>query len=160
MLRRSLFVSALMLAGVVSFASSAKAVDQPVNFSATIDAACNLTAPAANSLTGTLVPNAAKTALSTTGGTPAYVGLDCSDGTLSIADPVPDGANPVATTTHTAAITTATNQVVVSPTGTGDKTAILAAGDTADAMITMDASGTAVLTAGSYTYTVLVTAVP
>lgn len=160
MLRRSLFISALMLAGVVGFASSAKAATEDTTFTAKIDPACNFITPVGGDSTGTLLPNAAKTALSTS--EDAYVGLECSGGDLSIADPVPDGLNPTATTTNAARITTLSGQVVHSPASTGAlKTTVLVAGDSGDATIEMDASvATGTLAAGDYTYTVTVTAVP
>jgi hypothetical protein len=45
MLRRSLFASALMLAGVVGFASNAKAATQNVLFSGQVNTACTFTDP-------------------------------------------------------------------------------------------------------------------
>jgi hypothetical protein len=50
MLRRSLFVSALMLAGVVGFASSAKAETASVPFSGAITSSCAFTAIQARNL--------------------------------------------------------------------------------------------------------------
>ncbi|MFH7030094.1 MAG: hypothetical protein ACHBN1_33230 [Heteroscytonema crispum UTEX LB 1556] len=157
MLRRSLFVSALLLAGAFGFASSAKAVDQPVTFGATIDATCNLTTPATGSLAGSLIPNATKTVLSTTGGTPARIGVDCGTGKIKVSDPVLTSypAGYTDTPTNTATITTLSGQT----TGTTDLT--LVPGDKGDAVVKMTSSnGDTEFPAGDYEYTVTVTATP
>jgi hypothetical protein len=97
MLRRSLFVSALMLAGVVGFASSAKAGTQTVLFSGQVNTACTFTTPSSGSFEGILaVADINNTKLITS--TPARVGIQCAGGSLSIGTPVSSGSNPTATT--------------------------------------------------------------
>ncbi len=160
MLRRSLFVSAFMLAGVVGFASNAKAADYPINttFTAKVNATCSLTNPTTGTLNGTLVPNAGKDTLSTAGGTSAKIGVDCTGGTLKVSVPALT-TKPTAfagTPTNTAKVTTLTQ--MVNNTDTAGIT--LVAGDKGDAMVDMTSSlpaGTP-FDAGDYTYTVIVTA--
>ena len=158
MLRRSLFVSALMLAGVVGFASSAKAADYNINntFTAAVDATCNLTTPTQGSLAGILKPDAAKKVLSNAGGTPAYVGVYCSGGTLK-------GGTPTLTSKPTSFTGTPVNtaKITLGANSTTDtETTGITAGTTpSDAMIDMTSTlSTGTFDAGSYTYTVVVTA--
>lgn len=158
MLRRSLLVSALMLAGVVGFASSAKAapVNQVLEFTTNVAATCDLNTPVA----GTLAVNGAKTAFNTN--TTAKIDINCTAGVLSIGDPIPDGTNPTATTTNMASITTLGTQTAKSTSSVGGATTVtLGGGDVGTANVSMDASiGTGTLTAGAYKYTVTVTATP
>lgn len=161
MLRRSLFVSALMLAGVVGFASSAKPMDQPMKFTTTIDASCNLTTSISGDFEGKLTANPTKSMLATTES--AYVGIDCTGGDLSISEPLPDGSNPPlptgVTANYTAQIKTAGGTIV---TDTDGVTALATDGsDDGEAEVTMEASlPTGEFTAGDYGYTVTVTATP
>jgi hypothetical protein len=161
MLRRSLFACALMLAGVVGFASSAKAAEtdtQDVTFGSFVNATCNLNAPATGSTSGELAfPDATtKTQFVTT--TPAMVGVDCTGGTLTVSEPVldtqPIGFIPDAAYSSKATITLGTNSAD-NTTATG-----ISAGTTpSDVMVEMTASnGTANFIPGQYVYTVTVTA--
>jgi hypothetical protein len=158
MLRRSLFVSALMLASVVGFASSAKAAEtatQDVTFPATVNATCNLTAAATGSTEGELALSSGdKKMLVTT--TPAMVGVDCPKGTLTVSTPelttMPSGFT--GTLINTAKVTsfggkTAT-ETAASP--------VLEDADKGDAMVEMTSTNTADFTPGQYVYTVTVTA--
>ena len=157
MLRRSLFVSALMLAGVVGFASSAKAATQTVLFSGQVNTACTFTTPSSGSFEGTLgVADITNKKLITS--TPARVGIQCAGGSLSIGTPVSSGSNPTATT-NTARITTVKSNSVDS----GKNPITLATDENGDAAVIMEATPTATdgtLASGSYNYTVVVTATP
>ncbi|MCV3212532.1 hypothetical protein OGM63_03115 [Plectonema radiosum NIES-515] len=160
MLRRSLFVSALMLASVVGFASSAKAVEtatQDVTFPATVNATCNLTASATGSTQGELaLPSGATDKKMLVTATPAMVGVDCTKGTLTVSTPelttMPSGFAGILT--NTAKVTslsgkTAT-ETAASPT--------LEDADKGDAMVEMTSTNTADFIPGQYVYTVTVTA--
>lgn len=159
MLRRSLFISALMLAGVVGFASSAKAetATQNMTFGANLSATCNLSAPSGGITQGQLAfPNGAtdKKMLVTT--TPTKVGVDCPGGKLSV-------STPVLSTKPSTFTGTLTNTAKV--TSLGGKTATVGAdsealGDTdkGDATVEMTSTNTADFVAGEYVYTVTVTA--
>jgi hypothetical protein len=156
-LRRFLLTSALMLVGTVGFASSAKAVDQPVMFKGTVSATCNLTLPTKGNFTGGLVLNATKDKLSTTGGMSASVGVDCTDGILKVSQPTltayPTGFT--GTPANTATVLTKSGQSVDN-TNAGYK---LVAGDVGDATVMMDSTLTgSTFPAGNYEYTVTVTA--
>jgi hypothetical protein len=159
MLRRSLFACALMLAGIVGFASSAKAAEtdtQDVTFGSFVNATCNLTAAATGSTSGELAfPDATtKTQFVTT--TPAMVGVDCTGGTLTVSEPVlttkPAGFNDT-NLTNKATITLGANSA--------DNTiaAGISAGTTpSDVMVEMTSTNTADFIPGPYVYTVTVTA--
>ncbi|MBW4610176.1 MAG: hypothetical protein KME22_23925 [Hassallia sp. WJT32-NPBG1] len=159
MLRRSLFASALMLAGVVGFASSAKAATQSVSFSGQVNTTCTFTAPSSGSFEGTLAP-ADTTNKKLITSTPARVGIQCPGGNLSIGTPVSSGNNPTSTT-NTTRITTVKSRSVNS----GETAITLATDNTenGDAAVIMEATpstATATLAPGSYNYTVVVTATP
>jgi hypothetical protein len=162
MLRRSLLVSAVLLAGSFGFASSAKAVDQPTIFTGTVSATCNLTPPTTGTTQGVLAPNVAKTQLTTT--TQAKVGINCSAGTLRIGVPIPNAATTTllgtATPTYTSKITTAKGITATNSTGGPaiDGTLTTENGD-ATVEMTADNSATA-FPDGDYGFTVVVTAVP
>jgi hypothetical protein len=160
MLRRSLFACALMLAGVVGFASSAKAAEtdtQDVTFTANVNATCNLTAAATGSSEGELsfVNATTKTQLVTT--TPAKIGVNCPGGTLSVTAPVLT-TKPIAftdTPTNTAKVTSLGGKEAIVGT---PSTALVPTTDQGDATVEMTSTNTADFIPGQYVYTVTVTA--
>jgi hypothetical protein len=159
MLRRSLFACALMLAGVVGFASSAKAVEsdtQDVTFTANVNATCNLNAPATGSTSGELAFPDATTKNQFVTTTPAKVGVDCLGGTLSVTRPVlttmPTGFTDA--TTNTAKVTSLGGKIATETTNSTALTAL----DAGDATVEMTSTNTAPFAAGQYVYTVTVTA--
>ncbi len=160
MLRRSLFACALMLASVVGFASSAKAVTEAVTLSGEVSATCTLLTPVA----GTLSPNNAATMLSSNvGGTPAKINIDCNGGDLSVSAPSKTGGTGTTTTFDTlkANITTTNGTKVYSAVADGAITAPLTAAETGTAEVNMTASvTTGTIAAGTYDFTVNVTATP
>ncbi|MDB9375639.1 hypothetical protein [Nodularia sphaerocarpa] len=87
MLRRSLCVSALILAGAVGFASSAQAQTADVPFAGFVGTGCTLLPTP-----GVLIPNAGDTALSSSEGTGATSGtviINCSgNAAVTVAEPV------------------------------------------------------------------------
>ncbi len=161
MLRRSLFVSALMLAGVVGFASSATAVTEPVTLSGEVSATCTLLTP----VPGTLSPNNAATMLgSNVGGTPAKIDINCDGGDLSVSAPSKTSGTGATTTFDTlkANITTKNGTTkVYSAAADGVVTVPLTATDTGTAEVNMTASvTTGTIAAGTYEFTINVTATP
>lgn len=158
MLRRSLFVSALMLAGVVSFASSAKAVDYPgtTEFSGTVPGSCSLNNPVKGTLGYTAASDTTLDSTDTTGGgVAAKINLSCTGGTLKIDIPQRVGTSPTANFTLTSTMTTAGGKTV---TGGGTSSSALVAGDNGIATVDMKAVNNTTLPQGTYNFTVLVTA--
>jgi hypothetical protein len=159
MLRRSLFVSTVMLAGVVGFASSAKAVTEPVTLSGEVSTTCTLT----NAVPGTISPNNAATTLSTNvGGTPAKIDIACDGGDLSVSAPS-QTRGPTTTTFDTlkANITTTNGTKAYSAAADGPVTVPLTTAENGTANVNMTASvATGTIPAGIYEFTVNVTATP
>ena len=164
MLRRSLFACALMLAGVVGFASSAKAaptagdVTQPVNFSATVPTSCTLTPGA--TVDGVLGVNGTNTILSSSiaGGTAAQLTVNCNNGTLKVAAPTLSGTS-TGTTTFAATDLKATVTIGAKIADSSGATIALTTTDT-DANVNMEATSAAAIASGTYDFTVVVTATP
>ncbi|MBW4480623.1 MAG: hypothetical protein KME54_28220 [Tolypothrix brevis GSE-NOS-MK-07-07A] len=157
MLRRSLFACALMLAGVVGFASSAKAVSEPVTLSGTIPTACIIDSV----VPGTLVASGDNKTLSSTlsGGAAATLNINCTTGTVSLTPPTKTGGDPG--TTLDGDIETKTAKLTLSDTTSVDSgaTAIpVAAGAATVNLVATDTS--AVLIPGAYTFSTTVTVTP
>lgn len=99
MLRRSLFVSALLFTGTFGFASNAKAQSATVPFQANVPAECTLDNPQQGTLAlrndGQLLSSA-----SSIGGIAGSIDIECnSDATLGVSAPVEDTNNPTTGTT-------------------------------------------------------------
>jgi hypothetical protein len=164
MLRRSLFVSALMLAGVVGFASSAKAqtapppgeVNQPVKFSAIVPTSCTLTP--GTTPDGVLGVNGTNTILSSSipGGTAAQLVVNCNNGTLKVAAPKVSGTG---TTTFAAADLKATVAIGDKIADSSGATIALTSADK-DANVNIEATSNTAISPGTYNFTVVVTATP
>jgi hypothetical protein len=166
MLRRSLLVSALLLAGSFGFAGrgSAQAVNEPVDFTGTVPTSCLLTTPT----DGLLGVNGDNTVLSSTiaGGTAATIDIDCDGGDLIVTAPALTNAVPAVaggpTTadgdfTKTARITTLNNNQTVN---SGAAAITLSAADNGIATVNMEATAATAIEPGDYTFTVTVTATP
>lgn len=166
MLRRSLFVSALMLASVVGFASSAKAapaagdVNQPVKFSAIVPTSCTLT-PDTTTADGVLGVNGSNTMLSSSipGGTAAKLTVNCNNGTLKVAAPTLTSSTATTPTTFAAADLKATVTIGTKTADSSGATIALTNTDT-DANVNMEATSTTAINSGTYNFTVVVTATP
>jgi hypothetical protein len=165
MLRRSLFACALMLAGVVGFASSAKAGSAIVNFPATVSTFCTLGTP----VDGQLGVNTTNDILGTGAGytsTPASavgtIPLDCSkDTTLQLT--VAEVTGPTTGTTMTATLDTSD----VDPTVTGvsgdsgaSVTLTKNINEPANVDLTVTAPAGTKFIPGDYSYTVTLTSTP
>jgi hypothetical protein len=165
MLRRSLFVSALLLVGTLGFASSAKAQVQPtggtVQFNATVDPSCTLTPTATP---GNLALNGANTLSSLSGGTGVTLAVNCPTGILRVQTPVRTNAGVLGagtnTTTNKARIILNGGTTVYSAAADGQTQFILTPAENGDATVHMEASDSAALAAGTYNYSVTVTAGP
>ncbi|MGI2905553.1 hypothetical protein [Tolypothrix sp. VBCCA 56010] len=157
MLRRSLFVSALMLASVVGFASSAKAVSEPVNLTGIVPTACTLT----DVVAGTLVSSGDNKTLSSTlsGGAAATLKINCTTGTVSLTAPTKT-AGTTGTTTN-ADIETKTAKLTLFDNTSVDSGAPAIAVVSGAAKVDLVATDTnAALAPGSYTFTTTVTVTP
>ncbi|NEU73158.1 hypothetical protein PI95_011435 [Hassallia byssoidea VB512170] len=159
MLRRSLFACALMLAGVVGFASSAKAGTASLNFPVTVGSFCTL----GTTTDGTLGVNTINEGLGTDGTTytigtaaPGKINLECSkDAKLGVT--IAEGStNPTTGATLTAALKTTDGTATVGNDHTLTK--YIKEEASVDMTATL-ASGTKFIP-GSYTYTVTVTSTP
>lgn len=154
MLRRSLFVSALLLAGTFGFASSAKAESSTVPFQANVPATCTLDNPQQGTLAlrddGQLLSSSPSI-----GGITGSIDIECnSDATLSVSLPVEDTNNPTTGTTLFS-VADANN-------GSADSdgsTTQLFANSKETVRVDMLAQN-ASFKAGTYNYTVTVTATP
>jgi hypothetical protein len=158
MFYRSLFVPSLLLTSILGFATSAKASSAPVIFNATVPAAsCTLT----NMQPGSLGLNGANTTLSssTTGGSAAKIDINCpSGGNLSISAPSRTGGTaPVTTFSSLTSSITTTNNITANSSGTATPITALANGT---ANVNMEATSSAALGAGTYVFSVTVTATP
>jgi hypothetical protein len=157
MLRRSLCVSAVILAGVVGFAGSAKAQSVDVPFAGTILNSCVLVPVATG---GTLIPNDDGTVLSSSEGTGAVSGqvtITCTGGgSVSVAEPVATLVTP------TDGITLASTLELDGETLVGGVLGSLPIPVLTPVVATVDMTATRAsgLPAGVYTYNVLVTATP
>lgn len=165
MLRRSLFVSALMLAGVVGFASSAKAAPGPdtetVTMTGSVDNSCTVDNP----VNGTLTPNTGKDILDSATGTAGKVDITCT-GAASLEVTSVNKTSGVSNTDTVATLTTSLGDAVLDSVNSANNKKINVTGTglpKETASLNLKASnptaGTA-LTAGTYTYDVLITATP
>jgi len=156
MLRRSLFACALMLAGVVGFASSAKAqvVSPNLILSGSVPDTCDF----GTATPGNLVVNNAKTILSTT--TAATVIVNCVGGKLTVSTPVKDAASTGTTLdadlTKVATLKSGANTVDSGVTPGIDAPAINTPVDVS--MTASHVTPATVLGTGSYIFNILVTA--
>ncbi len=157
MLRRSLCVSALILAGTLGFASSAKAQTADVPFAGIVGTSCILIPTP-----GVLVPNAGDTALSSsegTGATSGTVTINCSGNTdVSVAQPV---IVTVPTDADSAVLASTLTVGGNSISGiAADILTLVFPGLPVVADVDMTATLAGGLPAGAYSYSVTVTAVP
>ncbi|MBW4572225.1 MAG: hypothetical protein KME31_30810 [Tolypothrix carrinoi HA7290-LM1] len=155
MLRRSLFACALMLAGVVGFASSAKAqvVSPTLSLTGSIPESCTF----GTKTDGALAANADNTTLNTT--TPATVIVNCAGGTLKVSTPIKDPAS-TGTTADADLTKVATLKSGANAVNSGAATGIDAPATNTPVDVSMTASrtdGTALAT-GNYVFNVTVTA--
>lgn len=157
MLRRFLLASGLILASTIGFASSAKAVSEPLEFTGTVPTACTLKNP----VDGTLGVDGANTMLSSvmTGGTSAKIDVDCDGGSLSISAPVKTGGTGNTAQSDfeslAAKITTKSSVTVNS----GAAGAPITTADTGTATVDMTVEDTtAAIQPGTYIFDVVVTA--
>ncbi len=156
MLRRSLFVSAVLLASSFGFANSAKAapgpsVDATAQFGVSLGNTCTWGTPSG---VGVLAVNVTDNGLETT--TPVEVNINCNGSALlTVGDPTQSGTgeittNNVVTLTTTAGVTNnAGSGITVSATGIDE-----------NATVSMTADTAASPTVGTYSYDVVVTAAP
>ncbi|MEA5468354.1 hypothetical protein [Spirulina sp. 06S082] len=162
MFRRSLLVASLAIAGTCVFASSTKA--QPttgdVDFSGVVTPSACTWEPINSKTPGVLAPNPALDTLTTT--IPASIEIECPLGaTLTIGDPVP-GANP-APSNDTAWVDLGANTAYspAHPLNGGFPSLPVPAGSIENLSISMEAISVAPqFAAGTYTYTVTLTATP
>ena len=159
MLRRSLFVSALMVSGIVGFASNAKAetATQNITFSANVSAACNISAPNTGITQGQLAfPNGATDQKKLVTTTPTKIGVDCVGGKLSVSSPIlsTKPANFTGELTNTAKVTSSGGKTA----NVGTDSEALVEADKGDATVEMTSTNTEPFVAGQYVYTVTVTA--
>jgi len=152
MLRRSLFACALMLAGVVGFASSAKAGTATVQLGMTVPTSCSF---------GTNTPGVLQLGSSTTftTATAATIGISCNGpATLQVANPAlaisTTGTTTFSSTSATA--TTLTNKSVTS----GASTLAINASDNGLISVSMSATASTAIQAGIYNFDVLLTSTP
>lgn len=157
MLRRVLFVSTLMLAGVVGFANSAKAVSEPVSLTGTVPTSCTIT----NVVSGKLVPSGDNKTLSSTlnGGSPATLDINCSSGTISLTAPTKTAGDTGTTADTDIETKTATLKLFNNTSVSSGATAIPVVAGAATVDLTATDT-TAALAAGSYTFTTTVTVTP
>ncbi|MBW4647045.1 MAG: hypothetical protein KME23_29370 [Goleter apudmare HA4340-LM2] len=159
MLRRALFVSALMLVGTVGFSSSAKAADAEIPFSATVVANCSFN----DIVAGTLEPNASNNQLVTLA--PGTVNLLCSgDADVSVVKPVQDTGDTVIgpATNLFASVTdgTNTNDTDTNTTPINLAATAFSSGTTPVALTVRMTAGDGFFPASTYNYVVTVTAAP
>lgn len=157
MLRRSLCVSALILAGTLGFASSAKAQTADVPFAGTILNSCVLVPVATG---GTLILNAEGTELSSSEGTGAISGqvtITCTGGgTVSVAQPVATLVTPTTEITLASTLQLGAGTLIGGVVGSLPIPVLTPAVATVD----MTATRAAGMPSGVYTYNVVVTATP
>ena len=152
MLRRSLFACALMLAGVVGFASSAKAGTATVQLGMTVPTSCSFGPTSTPGLLQLATPTTFTTA------TPATIGISCNGAaTLQVAAPVlvTAGAGP-STFTTTSATATLNSKTVTS----GNPPINIGAADNGPISVSMGAISGATIQAGIYNFDVLLTSTP
>ncbi len=150
MLRRSLFACALMLAGVVGFASSAKAGNATVQLAVTVPTSCSF---------GTNTPGVLQLATPTTFTTltAATIPISCNGpATLGV------GAPTTATgTTGTTTFTTSATATLNSKNATSGNPAIsIDATDNGPISVSMGATSGTTIQAGIYNFNVLLTSTP
>ncbi|PAX45756.1 hypothetical protein [Brunnivagina elsteri] len=157
MLRRSLLVSAVLLAGSFGFVGSAKAapgpsVDATVQFGVSLGNTCVWgTTPTV----GVLAVNGADDGLETT--TPASVNINCNGSALlTVAAPTQLPGTGETTTNNIATLTTS----IGTTTDTGTGVSVTSTGINEDVTVSMTADTVASPQVGSYSYEVVVTAAP
>lgn len=156
MLRRSLCVSALVVASTFGFASTAKAqvANEDVFFNGVVGQVCSLQPQGS----GVLVPIDNDTVLSSSApGTGVAVNIFCNDdATITVGTPVPLGDTP------TAGITLASSLELDGETTNDGDPGVSAPAATTDlqAIVDMTASSATTLPTGGYVYSVTVTATP
>jgi hypothetical protein len=156
MLRRSLFACALMLAGVVGFASSAKAA--PTTDTATVQLAIDLpTSCSFGSVANT--PGALKlgtTDSTFTTDTPATIDISCNGAaTLSVAAPV-----LAASSTGSSTFTATSTATLGTKNATDGASTSIDATDNGTISVSMDATSTTTIQAGLYNFDIVLTTAP
>jgi hypothetical protein len=154
MLRRLFLIPALAIAGIFTLASSAKA--DTVNFSGIVPDSCTWGLATDGVLQyDPAFPNT----LTSNGALPASIEITCpSGGTVTVADPVP-GTNPVPTNNRAWVI--GVNGTIDSPAGGGGTLTINGSPIAEVLDVHMEAiSVPPTLAAGTYSYTVTLTAAP
>ena len=157
MIRYLLLTSAFILASTVTFATSANA--QQASASGKVAESCDFT----KAVPGELILNSGGTTLTSTGGTPAKVDIDCNgDAKLTISKPVKNSG----TTTFTKLTATAKNTKlgldVSSESGTPGN---IFANSNGDAIGTIEVNmvaenGSQKISPGEYNFTVTLTSTP
>ncbi|NJL63416.1 MAG: hypothetical protein HC903_18285 [Methylacidiphilales bacterium] len=158
MLRRSLLVSAVLLAGSFGFAGSAKAADTDVFFTGNVAGSCAIQQTAAGTLAST---DGFILSSSVTGGSAATISVDCPGGTVSVGTPVAGLAAGSTIAPNMAATATTTTAATVALDGDTDLIVDAAATTAVTGTVNMSADGGSTkLPAGDYGYSVLVTVTP
>jgi hypothetical protein len=163
MLRRSLFACALMLSGVVGFASSAKAGTATLNFPATVSTFCTLGTP----VPGQLGVNATNDGLGIGVGyigtsTLAQIPLDCSKDTTLLLT-VAQVSGPTTGSTMTATLNTSDLDPTVTGVSGATGTSVTLTkniNETANVDLTVTAPTSTKFIPGAYSYTVTLTSTP
>jgi hypothetical protein len=162
MLRRSLLVSAVLLASSFGFANSAKAQAVPANadvfFTGKVAGDCAIQQTAPGTLTST---DGFILSSTSTGGAAATISVDCAGGTVSVGTPTAGLAVGSTISPNMAATASTTNTAVVALDGDTDLIIDAAATAAVTGTVNMTANGgTTKLPAGDYGYKVVVTATP
>ncbi len=168
MLRRSLLVSAVLLAGSFGFANSAKAVDGTVDvpFTILVPSSCSFTAISPNT-GGTLVLSGANDKLDSkaSGGISPTVSLDCGGkgATVSVQTPVEAPVSPLLANPTPATSTLGMISVAGKNTDSSKTPITLTATEATNATVTVDMTASisnGSFAIGNYGYTVKIIASP
>lgn len=165
MLRRTLFVSTLVLASIIGFAGSAKAdpVSDEAIFNGTVAASCSIEATQEGILVS---PDGLSLTSEAEEGSAATVSINCPGGEVSVAAPA---ANTEQADNKAANLTSATTEATVTLSGDIQREAVsggsaLTIPDDATAAVTgtvnMTVTNETPLPAGEYSYAVRVTVTP
>jgi hypothetical protein len=161
MLRRSLLVSAILLASSFGFAGSAKAAKDDAYFEGKILATCAIEQTAAGTLAsadGKTLSSSSTVTDGTATGAAATISVECPGGTVEVGTPVP-GFVPGSTLTNSTAASSTLNTATVALDGDTDLIVDTAV-TTVTGRVNMTATSTTPLPVGDYGYSVLVTVTP